>query len=61
MNEFKIGDVVCLKSGGENMCILETETDNQYVTLVWYNFTTGLFSSQKSVPTFLLNKVTLSE
>lgn len=61
MNEFKIGDVVCLKSGGVDMTVLEVHSTGNFLTVVWFNETTGLISSQPNVPTFIFNKVSVNE
>jgi len=56
MNEFKIGDVVTLKSGSVDLTIYHLYNNDQYAHLTWFDPTTNSIKTHDGVPTVALRK-----
>ncbi len=53
MSEFKIGDVVKLKSGSPDLLVVALESDDQMV-VAWFNAVTGTFDGETIREIFLV-------
>lgn len=54
--EFKIGDVVQLKSGGVKMTVYAVDDEERTLFVACYNEVTGLIATHKSIPVSLFKR-----
>lgn len=57
MENFKVGDVVQLKSGSPAMTIVELYNNNEFATCTWYDFSISKWTVNESFSVHILKKV----